>query len=47
MIAASFAKIPRPTRKLEAHLHSGAVQDGERMVTVKRVGDIQMASGHV
>jgi zinc protease len=43
MIAAAFAKIPRPTRKLEPTYTVEPTQDGERMVTVKRVGDIQMA----
>ncbi len=44
-----FGPIPRPTRKLEANYTVEPVQDGERSVTVRRVGDIQvlMAGYHV
>jgi zinc protease len=41
MIAETFGKIPRPTRKLERTYTLDPVQDGERTVTVKRVGDVQ------
>ena len=38
-----FGKIPRPTRKLQVTYTRDPVQDGERMVTVRRVGDTQFA----
>ena len=40
-IAESFGKLPRPTRKLQTTYTVEPVQDGERTVTVKRVGDTQ------
>jgi len=41
LIAASFGAIPRPERKLPATHTDEPTQDGERTVTVKRVGDAQ------
>jgi zinc protease len=40
-IAENFGKIPRPTRKLDKLYTEEPTQDGERMVTVRRAGDIQ------
>ncbi len=37
-IASSFGKIPRPTRKLLETFTSEPVQDGERSVTIRRMG---------
>lgn len=37
-----FGKIPRPTRKLQPTYTLDPVQDGERQVTVRRVGDVQL-----
>lgn len=37
-----FGKIPKPTRKLQPTYTLDPVQDGERMVTVRRVGDVQL-----
>ena len=42
MIAETFGKIPRPARKLDQTYTVDPVQDGERTVTVKRVGDVQI-----
>ncbi|HVF26916.1 MAG TPA: pitrilysin family protein [Pyrinomonadaceae bacterium] len=44
-----FAPIPRPTRTLQKFYTKEPTQDGERMVTVRRVGDTQllMAAYHV
>ncbi len=42
-IAASFGKIAKPTRKLEATYTTEPTQDGERTVTVQRVGTQQIA----
>ena len=41
MIAETFGKIARPTRKLDKTYTVDPVQDGERTVTIKRVGDVQ------
>lgn len=41
MIAETMGKVPRPTRKLEQTYTLDPAQDGERTVTVKRVGDVQ------
>jgi zinc protease len=41
LIAESFGKIPKPSRKLDRTYTIDPVQDGERTVTVKRVGDVQ------
>jgi zinc protease len=48
LIAEDFGKIPRPKRVLEQRYTVEPVQDGERDVTVRRVGDIQilMAAYH-
>ena len=42
LVAKNFGAIPRPTRKLDKTYTSEPTQDGERTVTVRRVGDIQM-----
>lgn len=39
-----FAKIPRPTRKLEHSWTVEPTQDGERQVNLRRVGDVQCVS---
>jgi zinc protease len=39
----TFGKIPRPTRTLANPWTVEPAQDGERMVTLRRVGDVQMA----
>ncbi len=39
-----FGPIPRPDRKLPAEYTVEPVQDGERMVTLRRVGDVQIVS---
>ncbi len=39
-----FGKIPRPARKLQEPYTVEPVQDGERSVTLRRVGDVQAAS---
>ncbi len=36
-----FGAIPKPTRVLQSFYTRDPVQDGERMVTVRRVGDVQ------
>ena len=41
LIEEYFGKIPKPTRKLEKTYTLDPDQDGERTVTVKRVGDVQ------
>jgi zinc protease len=41
MVTEAFGKIPRPTRKLEEPYTVEPVQDGERSVTLRRVGDVQ------
>jgi zinc protease len=48
LIAKSFGAIPKPTRVLEGSYTVEPVQDGEREVIVRRVGDIQilMAAYH-
>jgi zinc protease len=43
-IADSFAKIPKPSRKLEKIYTEEPTQDGDRQVNVRRVGDIQLVS---
>jgi zinc protease len=44
-----FAGIPRPTRTLAGNYTAEPVQDGERNVTIRRVGDVQwvMSAYHV
>jgi zinc protease len=39
-----FSKIPRPERKLEITYTKDPTQDGERQVTLKRTGDVQVLS---
>ncbi len=39
-----FGKLPRPSRELIPTYTSEPTQDGERMVTLKRVGDVQTVS---
>ena len=41
LVAASFGSIPRPRRKLEQTYTVEPTQDGERTVTLRRVGDEQ------
>ncbi len=43
-IADSFAKIPKPARKLQKIYTEEPIQDGDRQVNVRRVGDIQLVS---
>jgi zinc protease len=38
-----FGSIPRPTRTLPTFYTAEPVQDGERLVTLRRTGDVQMA----
>ena len=42
MVNEFFGKVPRPSRKLQNTYTLDPVQDGERLVTVRRVGDVQM-----
>lgn len=42
LVAKNFGAIPRPERKLEKIWTSEPTQDGERTVTVRRVGDLQL-----
>ncbi len=42
LINATFGKIPAPTRKLQRIYTQEPTQDGERLVTLRRVGDVQM-----
>ena len=42
LIKKYFAAIPKPTRKLQKFYTEEPTQDGERTVTVRRVGDIKM-----
>jgi zinc protease len=39
-----FGRIPRPARKLSHTYTAEPAQDGERVVTLRRVGDVQLAS---
>ncbi len=39
-----FSNIPRPERKLEITYTKEPIQDGERLVTLKRTGDVQVVS---
>ncbi|HEX8140627.1 MAG TPA: pitrilysin family protein [Pyrinomonadaceae bacterium] len=41
LIAKNFGPIPRPTRVLQKHYTVEPTQDGERSVTLRRVGDVQ------
>jgi hypothetical protein len=49
LIASKFGAIPRPERELTDHYTVEPVQDGEREVVVRRVGDLQilLATYHV
>src|SRR5262245_7206775 len=49
LIANAFGKIPKPARTLEKTYTTEPTQDGERTVTLRRVGDIQaiMAMYHI
>lgn len=42
LVAGSFGKLPRPERKLERTYTLEPAQDGERTVTVRRVGNVQL-----
>ena len=42
LIAKKFGPIPRPTRRLQKPYTSEPTQDGERTVTLRRVGDVKM-----
>ena len=42
LIAKKFGPIPRPTRRLQKPYTSEPTQDGERTVTLQRVGDVKM-----
>lgn len=42
MITKSFGALPRPARKLEATWTEEPAQDGERLVTLRRVGDVSV-----
>ncbi|MFQ5447198.1 MAG: M16 family metallopeptidase, partial [Saprospiraceae bacterium] len=44
MIAEYFGKIPRPERKLTPTFTKEPTQDGERSVTLRRSGDVQVVS---
>ncbi|MBX7221577.1 MAG: insulinase family protein [Blastocatellia bacterium] len=44
LIKEKFGKIPRPSRKLIPTYTLDPVQDGERVVTLRRAGDIQLAA---
>ncbi|MFZ1516462.1 MAG: pitrilysin family protein [Saprospiraceae bacterium] len=44
LVTEYFGKIPRPQRELIPTYTEEPVQDGERLVTLKRVGDVQVAS---
>jgi zinc protease len=44
LISKYFAPIPRPTRVLQKTYTQDPTQDGERHVTLRRTGDIQIAS---
>jgi zinc protease len=49
LIAETFGRIPRPARKLQPTYTLDPVQEGERSVTVRRVGDTQrlLAAYHI
>lgn len=44
LITKYFASIPKPVRKLQEAYTAEPVQDGERLVTLRRVGDVQTVS---
>jgi zinc protease len=41
LVTTAFGSIPRPSRKLQPTYTTEPVQDGERSVTLRRVGDVQ------
>ncbi len=43
-IAVRYAKIPRPARVMQTLYTEEPVQDGERQVTLRRTGDVQVAT---
>jgi len=43
LIAKTFGAIPRPSRTIQATYTTEPTQDGERAVTLRRVGDVQVA----
>jgi len=49
MIQNTFGRIPKPTRKLQAIYTAEPIQDGERLVELRRTGDVQvmLAAYHV
>lgn len=44
MIQQKFGAIPRPTRELPKTYTAEPIQDGERMVTIRRIGDVKIVS---
>ncbi len=44
LIADKFGKLPRPTRVLQKTYTEEPVQDGERAVTLRRTGDVQVVT---
>ncbi|MBE7169495.1 MAG: insulinase family protein [Williamsia sp.] len=44
LVSKYFGAIPRPSRKLQEAYTAEPVQDGERYVTLRRVGDVQTVS---
>lgn len=44
LVTSYFGKIPRPTRQLIPTYTEEPIQDGERNVVLKRVGDVQVAT---
>src|SRR6266536_2674958 len=44
LVNETFSKIPRPSRKLPTFYTAEPTQDGERSVTLRRVGDVQVVS---
>jgi zinc protease len=44
LIHSAFGPIPRPSRQLPRFYTAEPVQDGERAVTLRRVGDVQMVA---
>src|SRR5688572_23405465 len=42
LVNENFGKIPRPGRQIQRTYTLDPVQDGERLVTVRRVGDVQL-----
>lgn len=44
LVNASFGKIPKPTRQLRPTYTKEPTQDGERQITLRRTGDVQIVS---